>query len=1530
MALSGYSPDELLGKLVREENFRGFTFSPAEEATSDENRNSLEDANSNADSRRSSSDQRRPRFQTRLDPEKLEKRLTKVFREQRTLEEEQGISTLYLAIGFLKWFESDQAEEASFAPLILVPVTIVRTSGGDGYLLRGRDDEIGDNTSLREKLRTNFGVQLPPIPDGERWKPSIYFDEIENEIRRLPRWEVDRTAIGLGFFSFSKFMMWRDLDNSTWPDDALLDHPLINILLGNGSNFETLPALVSDDEPIDKHIDLSKCVHVINADSSQAIVIEEARIGRNLVVQGPPGTGKSQTITNLIAAAVHAGKKVLFVAEKTAALEVVYDRLRRAGLGPLCLEVHSRKASKSEVLKSLEQSFRLGTVPKFDETVPFKLAACRDQLNQWSRAMHEPIGDSGRTPFEVIGRQVKLRADATRLLDVRLHEAATWTAAKIATVEEVTTRAANILSQLQLIPQNHPWFGTNIDAQSPFDLDRLNPKLNATIAMVTRLAEDIRRVFALLTERREPSLANASAAISAFRHLASAPVKTRTILSNSVWTTKLDAVEHSIDDAENLASSIAAADALFVPEARATDAAALMRVLRADGPSFFRRFNNRYRTAVADLRANCRDKLPRSLEGRLALLEKLLKGQEARRKFDLHSALLSQALGSLWANDKTSWAEARMLATWARQAVSELGSNNLFTLAAKTTDLHVFSKFADALEDAISKTLSLLQEIQQAIRPDPRVLFSTSDLNSATLPQIAARLALWRENLARINEWVTARNILQNLRDEGLDGIAQGLISGTINPQEIRPAVDLLVAEALWKRAAHENPELLTLEGDVRRDRVEQFRKLDEKKIRLSSNEVLERFLEQRPSILTGEVGIIKTEIEKKRGHRPIRKLMKEAGSAVQRLKPIFLMSPLSVAQFLPPGHLRFDLVVIDEASQIAPEDALGALARAKQIVVVGDDKQLPPTNFFKIVNAGDDDESDEAEEAIRANKPSDFESILSLSRAKGMSERMLAWHYRSKHPSLIAFSNHECYSNRLLLPPSPFYQTSDFGMSFVKTPRGHYDRGGTSRDLVQAGDVAKAVAEHIKNRPSKSLGVACLSVQQRDAVDDMIDKLGIRSEVEDFSPKGERLFVKNLEAVQGDERDVIFISVGYGVAPEQSRPFLNFGPVSRDGGERRLNVLASRARERCVVFSSITAADIPADTEVRGTRMLRTLLGFAETGSLPGIMSGGGFDSPFEEAVARVITESGFVAHSQVGVRGFRIDLGIIDPARPGEYILGVECDGAAYHSARSARDRDRLRQEVLESMGWRLHRIWSTDWFRNPMRETDRLLAAIASAKEQIVPRKTDPPAEEELSGTQDTDSAEPIESDENMWASRAVDYEECVLAVPFRRNLLDLPLSDVARLALSVVETEGPIHSEEVARRIRESFDLQKTGKRILERVVAGLKQLSRDGSVIQQGEFWSATGRSLSLVRRRRNVALSLRRASMIAPAEYQLAISTVITEAISITRNDLLTETARLFGFDRTGPDIKEAIGNETDSMIREGRLRLDGNVLRLQ
>jgi very-short-patch-repair endonuclease len=1536
MAVVGHDPDELFRALCRQENFRGYAFVGQEDKHVD-----VPDQNlpisallSSRDPSRSVSGptgsarmngasmngpSARPRLQTKLTSERLERRLTKIFREERTLEEEQGVSTLYLALGFLKWFDSDQSEEPSFAPLILAPVTMTRVRGSDGYALYGRDEEIVANISLREKLRTEFGVALPEIVEDDDWTPSAYCAAVAVEVARHSRWEVQPDCIGLGFFTFSKFMMWRDLDPAAWLQNGLLGHSLLNILLDEESVFEGHGPLAAEDEPIDHRIDMSKAVHVVDADSSQSVVIEEALRGRNLVVQGPPGTGKSQTITNIIAAAVHSGKSVLFVAEKTAALAVVHDRLSRAGLHALCLEMHSRKANKREMLKSLEEALRLSGASRCGAEIGERLTSCRDKLNGWSKTVHNPIGQTGRTAFEVIGRQLQLRADNVRLLPDRLEHVASWPAEKLLAAEAAVNRAVTAVVKLGCAPSHHPWYGTKLDVQSPFDLERVTSALDKAIEKIGTLSVQLTKIYSNVVGAGTPCLADAFALVNAFRHVLAAPESSRSALVSPVWTDELDKLLNAIDQSERFTALAAEINALFERDAWSFDTATVLLSFKVDGQSFFGRFSRRYRQAVAALRGVCRQKPPRSLAERTALVQKLEHAQQARRNTATLSTYLQAALGPIWANTETCWQDARALATWTRAAHSEIGARQIIMLAARSADLSAYANYASGLERAAQDSDGAFQQVCRAIEPDFCDASGAEGPRQIPLEKLLAKLTTWRTQIGAANDWVAAREALVGLRGAGLDRIADLLRTGELDPVEARPAVDLLIAEALWRCATRDDPGLMAIDGALRSDHVTEFRDLDQRRIQSARQEVLARYLDGRPAGHQGAMGIIRAEIGKKRGHRAIRQLMLDAGAAVQRLKPVFLMSPLSVAQFIRPGSLAFDLLVIDEASQVAPEDALGVVARAKQMIVVGDHQQLPPTNFFKTVSAGGDEEDGEGSD-IYATRPSHYESILTLTRSRGMPERMLAWHYRSRHPSLIALSNEECYAGRLLLPPSPFVQTIEFGLSLVRTPRGFYDRGGTSCDLVQAEEVGKAIARHIKDHPNKSLGVACLSAQQRDAVDDMIDKLGLRADVETFSPKDERLFVKNLEAVQGDERDVIFISVGYGVAPDQSRPFLQFGPVSREGGERRLNVLASRAREKCIVFSSITAADIPADTVVRGTRMLRGLLHFAETGKLgAGTLNGGDFD--FEESVARAVREAGYHVHPQVGVSSFRIDLGVIHPARPGEYLLGVECDGATYHRARSARDRDRLRQEVLEGLGWRLYRIWSTDWFRNPARATDRLLSAIRDAETRTSGLSAEDPDLDEAhdeavslpSILSEAESSNETTAEERLEVG--TDYKECSLVVPYGRNLLDLGTAEVGRLALAVVEAEGPVHTEEVARRIREGFGLQKTGNRILKHVRDALMAQARIGTIRREQEFWAIPGREIQDIRTRRTAALPLRRASMIAPGEYHLAMLKIIEGAVAISREDLNVETARRFGFDRTGPDLKEEINRQMSMLI---------------
>lgn len=447
------------------------------------------------------------------------------------------------------------------------------------------------------------------------------------------------------------------------------------------------------------------------------------------------------------------------------------------------------------------------------------------------------------------------------------------------------------------------------------------------------------------------------------------------------------------------------------------------------------------------------------------------------------------------------------------------------------------------------------------------------------------------------------------------------------------------------------------------------------------------------------EVSLIRHEVTKKTKHIPVRKLLKRAGSAIQTLKPCFMMSPMSVAQYLEPGNFDFDLVIMDEASQIKPEDALGAIARGTTFVVVGDPKQLPPTSFFNKVL----EDEDEEDMVGLQDSESILESVMSIFKT-----RRLRWHYRSKHESLIAFSNKHFYDSDLVLFPSPFKASDEFGVKLHKVLRGRFNN---RRNIEEAQDVARSAAKHLLDNPNESIGIVAMNAEQRDEIERQLDQLSkdqpaIAEAIEINKESADPIFIKNLENVQGDERDVIYISMTYG--PEQigGKTMQRFGPINSDVGWRRLNVLFTRSKKRMHIFSSMASWDVVSDTN-RGVRSLRAFLEYAEKGHLHNsVVTNKAADSDFELSVMKILADNGFACEPQLGVAGFFLDLAVRDPGNPGRFLMGIECDGATYHSAKSARDRDHLRQEILEGLGWTIRRIWSTDWFRNPQAQIKPIL--------------------------------------------------------------------------------------------------------------------------------------------------------------------------------------------------------------------------------
>jgi hypothetical protein len=683
---------------------------------------------------------------------------------------------------------------------------------------------------------------------------------------------------------------------------------------------------------------------------------------------------------------------------------------------------------------------------------------------------------------------------------------------------------------------------------------------------------------------------------------------------------------------------------------------------------------------------------------------------------------------------------------------------------------------------------------------------------------------------------------------------------------------------------------------------------------------ILSRHFEQVPRGTMGEMGIIRGEVGRKRGHKSIRWVMKNAGSMVQRIKPVMLMSPISVAQFLPPGSVDFDLLVIDEASQIRPEDALGVVARARQIVVVGDQQQLPPTSFFDRLGDDVEDIEDEDEDAPIGATAADMESILSLCEARGLRSRMLEWHYRSRDPSLIRVSNAEFYRDELVLPPSPLQLDDDYGLKFRRVP-GVYARGGSGlgrqgTNRIEAQAVVRGMADHARAWPDLSLGVVAFSKAQADILTELLELERRQDPILDgFLREGrhEDVFVKNIENVQGDERDVILISVGYGPQEANGRlPSMSFGPVNGEGGERRLNVLFSRARVRCEVFASFDPGDIdPTRSKREGPRVLKRFLDFAKTGIMEErAVSGLDADSPFEEDVASAIRSLGYLADPQVGTAGFRIDLGVRHPDRPGQYLLAVECDGAAYHAALWARERDRLRQDLLENLGWRFHRIWSTDWFHHRSREIQRLSAALnqarLAARDGIRVRGANDRAVKPTVVAQDA-APELIEIDH--LALSAPPYVRAELSVRSNLEPHEAPIAQLADLVMKIVEIEGPIHIDEVARRITSTFGKSRAGNRIVEATGRAARIAAQRGHSLRwEGQFLLTEEQADNPpVRDRIAETGSLLKASYLPPMEIAAAAHRIRSESGDMSAEDLTRAVARLLGFQRVGSDLAEVI-----------------------
>jgi Protein of unknown function (DUF4011)/REase_MTES_1575/AAA domain len=1379
----------------------------------------------------------------------LEAILRRISYLAKTAIEESGTRMLHLIFGFLEWFESDNSAQPHLAPLVLVPVTIEkgnidRTSGTFTYKIAySSADQIEQNPSLREKLKRDFGLDLPEFSDEETLER--YFLKFRGILDAKPRWRL-RRRVTLGLAYFGNLLMLRDLDPKNWPKEAdLIEHPRISEFLAGSKLPDTSFAEDYLIDAPDQQESVPALIH--DADSSQHSALIDALEGKNLVIQGPPGTGKSQTITNLIALALANGKTVLFVSKKLAALQTVRRRLDQAGLGIFCLELHSHKTDKRKLLDELEERLAAKGLHKGPQDADLlasekkaRVQTPKQELIEYADLINLPVSALGCTAFDVIWRRERFRQELA--FDPGLLEKITLDRdgdprltdfdSDCAILDAYGKQLAGVRKGFPDI-QSHPWRYVSNAALDHSGEQELQSKLEEIISGAQQMRSTSERLASMIGAASE-AFASREAVASLIAKVKEIPDAQNSI-TKALLTTMTSATREShlvsfIHDVTAWRTSRAQLNQQFPETARGVDMDGIeplrlaceeavdfglgnfdLSMLRnlvteceyfraalkstsvlnreslardlstcESATGYFSQLDPSYRrtrrafqeTFVSPGQPQRKD-MVETLRRALEFVDKLAADEDFRTRHQA-AALSYDDLGALIESSRfiVSFFE-RFEVGEGRNARDVLAAIAQFSVNCEmavtiaryhpardligvhfhgvSTDLEVVSSaMADfeairgaevpevvrswLLQSDTEARLSLLRigltSLGNELKALDRAVFRFTELGPINLQgwagptpwtfvmlEQAAKAAL--EQIDSLPSWIGFQRASRDVKSARLEAISKLAEAKVIEVSDLVPAYAYVFYNTLAQKLVREQPLLLQASG-LRLDAVrERFVRLDKELIELNrhaaavltSQHLVPAGVSSGPEGQPTELALVEQEIAKKKRHLPIRQLIERAGGALQALKPCFMMGPLSVAQYLAPGQLRFDLVVIDEASQLKAEEALGAIARGSQLVVVGDPEQLPPSSFFE--KQFDQDLGEDPTESTSSVE--EHESVLEVATALYQPVRRLRWHYRSRHPGLIAFSNAEFYRSRLVLFPSPADGDGQQCVQFRHVANGVYESGHAKWNRPEAERVVSLVLNHMHTSPELSLGVVALNHQQRELIEELLtDRL--RSDeiaqlfIERHKETAEPFFIKCLENVQGDERDVIVISVTYG-RDQSGNLSQRFGPINQAHGSRRLNVLFTRAKHRVVVFSSIDPDEIRTDaSSPRGVIVLKAYLNRAKNGRLKTeSFSDLQPESDFEIAVSKALTARGLECVPHFGVAGFFIDVAVRHPEKPGVFVLGLVCDGASYRSAKSARDRDRLRPMILENLGWNIHRVWSTDWFRDSRREIEKVVQRV-----------------------------------------------------------------------------------------------------------------------------------------------------------------------------------------------------------------------------
>ena len=1396
--------------------------------------------------------------------------------------EESGSNTLFVSIGTLKYLDKGKTR---YAPIILVPVSIYKNSAGKNYSLSFRDDEILINNTLFEYLKANYDLSfdelrvLPYDETSDTYDLKTYFNTLRKKITGIEGWTLSESSF-IGIFSFTRFIMWNDLRNRK---EDLLKNDIVKSLVDNRIAFKNKnePVNIND---LDLMLAPNKYAIPLMADSSQTEAIVDASRGLSFVLNGPPGTGKSQTITNMIINSLYNKKTVLFVAQKMAALEVVKKRLDETGIGAFCIELHSNKAQKSDVLNQIKRILDIGKLKKPEEydVICARLLEKRNELNDDLKKLHK----KSENGFDLYDNIISYEKHKDEFKNI-----------KLSGVDYSLINKDKYLETISSI-ENYIKLKKGIGDKfiKLFDPIKMN---EYSISLRSELKEALDQYSLALFNyqntntlvNKDPSFTQTRDNYLALYNLVSYYESNKDSIYKNYILSNDDVTKTSIQSI--LLNILQNSNSYKIYKEHFNEG-----LLTLDLTKFYYDYKENEESGfvkkmffVKGAKTNslnkeiyrfAKSKNFMSSEEMLSFLDGMKNIQKEFVNLKAFAPQLLAYFGSDYQDENTDVELLVKKITVSNEfkcLFNEVTSSDVFNLI-QNIETYGISKYKIVVENTLTIEKTLLEKFKfdvSIIKFKNYFIETNEYINSL------------KDNLEKLKEYILFYNEKINLEQKNVGNLVELSLTNIVDDEDL---VNLYKKEVNYNLAMiriSNDSDLNLFSGTKENDVIEAYRRTINEYNEVTLKEVAARlskststFFNSNNTKLSNEFVILNKAISNGGRGISLRNLFDSIPNILRELCPCFLMSPLSVAQYLDPKNEHFDIVIFDEASQITTSDAIGAIARGNSAIIVGDEKQLPPTSFFQA------NTSDEEDFFIE-----DGESVLMDCLNISMPKKYLSWHYRSKDESLIAFSNASYYDNRLLTFPSPNSINGALTYNYVED--GIYEN---RRNKREAEEIIKEVVRRLKDEKlsKKSIGIVTFSIAQQSLIEEKLQEaLRKDSKFEEaYYSQKEELFIKNLENVQGDERDVIIFSICYGPAKD-GKVSLNFGPLSTNGGEKRLNVAVSRAREEMVVFTSLRSEMIDLNrAQNNGSRGLKEFLEYARRGKNYILIKNGDqkeYKVGIEEFIARDLNKRGYKTHINVGTSDFRVDIGVIDPNDDSKYILGILCDSKSYVESKTAKDRNVTQKAVLNRLGWKIIRIWSLDYFDSPNYVIDKIINAINNPEfdnEKIdynIPHI-------------------PFEKDDSVLNSNhAIDY----VATSYIKKTDDSEdffayQNEVSNVCKYFIKNEGPISQKLLIKKVLNQYGISrntKQTKEIFYKILLDFKATYTG----QVAFYWLDELQYLNLSKYRKSNGE--RDFVDIPKEEISIAISDIMRNKLSLNEVELVKEITTAFGFNKVSDVTKQ-------------------------